>query len=82
MWNWALLPESEHGAAIEHIEARRWREVAKLCEKYEVSRFCCCNIEGLQAWAKWSVENGILKNGNTDGTAMADHAGRDKNTTI
>ena len=60
-WNWHKLPESEHAELIAHFDARRWAEIAKLCEKYGVSLHCCCNAEGLQAWLRWAIEKGIIK---------------------
>lgn len=59
-WNWDNLPEHEHGALIAHVEAGRWGEVSKLCERYEISVWCCCNPQGLQAWAEWAIETGII----------------------
>ena len=60
-WNWQNVPESEHAILIAHIEAGRWGEVAKVCERHSVSVVCCCNPQGLQSWAVWAVENGIIK---------------------
>lgn len=77
-WNWQNVPEAEHPELIAHIEAGRWGEVAKVCEAYGVSAFCCCNPEGLQAWAKWAVHEGIIKSdGQTTGKGMAETAGGD-----
>ena len=59
-WDWHKLPESEHLTLIAHVEAARWSEVAKLCEKYLISTHCCCNPQGLQAWSKWAIETGII----------------------
>lgn len=59
-WNWQNVPQGEHAELIAHIEAERWGEVAKVCERYSVSTFCCCNQEGLQAWARWAVEKEII----------------------
>ena len=80
MWDWSKIPESEHSILIAHVEARRWPEVAKLCEQYGVSAFCCCNAEGLQNWAHWAIENGIINANN--GTGLATDAGRDSGTVI
>lgn len=63
MWNWDKIPESEHAAIIEHANAGRWGEVAKMCEQYSVSAFCCCNAEGLQNWLWWAIENGTINDG-------------------
>lgn len=60
-WNWNKLPESEHGTVIAHVEAGRWSEVSKLCEKYGVSAWCCCNQEGLQNWVRWAIDTGIIQ---------------------
>lgn len=60
-WNWHKLPKSEHGTVIALFEARRWAEIAKLCEQYGVSAHCCCNPEGLQGWVKWAIETGVIK---------------------
>lgn len=79
-WNWNKLPESEHGTLIANVEARRWSDVAKLCEQYNVSAFCCCNAEGLQNWVRWAIENGIINANN--GTRLATDAGRDGGTVI
>ena len=63
-WNWSNLPETEHLTLIAHVNAKRWSEVSKLCEQYGVSTHCCCNAQGLQAWAAWAIETGIIKNDN------------------
>ena len=63
-WNWDKIPESEHLTLIAHVEAQRWSEVAKLCEQYKVSNWCCCNQEGLHNWVRWAIETGIIKNDN------------------
>lgn len=74
-WNWDKLPQSEHGTIIALFEARRWAEVAKLCEKWQVSAWCCCNQEGLQNWVKWAIETGIItSDGQTQPGTMADTA--------
>ena len=74
-WNWNKLPESEHGTVIAHVEAGRWAEIAKLCEKYGVSSFCCCNPEGLQNWCKWAIDNGIIQSDEqTRSAQMADRS--------
>ena len=62
MWNWSKIPESEHALIVEHVSAGRWSEVAKLCEQYGVSTFCCCNPDGLQNWVLWAIEKGIIHN--------------------
>ena len=77
-WNWQKVPETEHAELIAHIEAARWGEVAKVCERYGVSEYCCCNPEGLQSWARWAIEQGILKrDGHTTGAGLAENTGRD-----
>lgn len=73
-WNWDKLPESEHGTLIAHVEAKRWSEVSKLCEQYDISAHCCCNPQGLQAWSIWAIQKGIITNGDSTGKAMATDA--------
>lgn len=80
-WNWNKLPESEHLTLIAHVEAERWSEVAKLCEQHEISVWCCCNAQGLRAWAKWAIEIGII-NGDGTGSQVADAASGDGGTVI
>ena len=80
-WNWDKIPESEHGTLIAHVEAKRWSEVAKLCEQYKVSNHCCCNAQGLQAWSIWAIETGII-NGDNTGKAMASDAGGNGGTVV
>lgn len=60
-WNWHKLPETEHQELIAHVEAGRWSEVSKICEKWQVSAWCCCNADGLQNWTRWAIETGIIK---------------------
>lgn len=73
-WNWDKIPESEHATLIGHVEAQRWAEVAKMCEQYKVSTYCCCNVQGLQAWALWAIETGIINDERTVKN-MASHNG-------
>lgn len=80
-WNWDKLPASEHITLIAHVEARQWGEVAKLCEQYQISVWCCCNAQGLQAWVLWAIETGII-NGDSTGTEMAENAGGDGGTDV
>lgn len=75
MWDWSKIPESEHAAVIELFEARRWGEVAKLCEQHGVSLHCCCNAEGLQNWLRWSIEKGIIKNDKRKAAKLAENDG-------
>jgi len=80
-WNWDKIPELEHATLIAHVEAQRWSDVAQLCEQYNVSTYCCCNVQGLQAWAVWAIEKGII-HGDKQSEAMATDAGRDGGTVI
>lgn len=80
-WDWTKLPESEHGIILAHIEAGRWQEVAKACEQHGVSVHCCCNIQGLQEWARWAVLKGIITNG-IQPAQMAIDTGGDGNTDV
>lgn len=75
MWDWSKIPEKEHAAVIELFEARRWGEVAKLCEQYGVSLYCCCNQEGLQNWLREAIKTGVIKNDAPKATKLAENDG-------
>lgn len=76
-YDWSKLPQEEHGTIIAHVEADNWSEVSKLCDKYEVSKLCCCNPKGLKNYTHWAIEKGIIRN-----EAMATAASGDGGTII
>ncbi len=82
-WNWQNVPESEHAELIAHIYAARWGEVAKVCEMFNVSEYCCCNVKGLQSWAAWAIEQGIIKrDGNKTNEGMVENTGGDGSSDV
>lgn len=66
-WDFTKLPNDQHGRVVELYNAKNWRELAALHDKYKLSPYdYCCELEGLKKWYKHGIETGKINADTTD----------------
>lgn len=59
-WDFAKLPQDEHAVIIAAYAENDARKLLEIHDKYQLSPHKYCCIDGLLAWYKWAIDNGII----------------------
>jgi hypothetical protein len=61
MWDFTKLPEAKKQEAKELFAAKKWGELMKMHNDFELSEnYYCCTEAPVIKWFKWAIENGKI----------------------
>lgn len=62
MWNFDLLPKSEHAKVIDLYKRRQWGDLMAIHNRYQLSpHYYCCKDEPIRNWFGMAIETGLIK---------------------
>ena len=63
-WDFEKLPKSEHARVIKLYNLGKWRDLAAIHDKYQLSNYSyCCDLSGIKTWYLFGIQSGKITDG-------------------